>query len=181
MSKFKDSNGYIYVHMPNHHRAKSNGYVAEHIVIAEKIIGRDLKKEEVVHHEDRDRSNNSEDNLFVFATLGDHTRYHRNGLMIKHGDVYISPEVSHKIINCVNCGIECKVLNSRNNSKYCSYKCRDEYSRKSERPSKEDLLNLIKTKSFAEIGRIYNVSDNAIRKWCKSYDLPYRKKDLNIL
>lgn len=47
-----------------------------------------------------------------------------------------------------------------------------------ERPSKEELLELIKTKSFLEIGRIYNVSDNAVRKWCKSYGLPYRKKDI---
>ena len=46
------------------------------------------------------------------------------------------------------------------------------------RPSKEELEILIKTKSFSEIGRNYNVSDNSIRKWCKMYNLPFRKKDL---
>lgn len=25
---------------------------------------------------------------------------------------------------------------------------------------------------------MYGVSDNAIRKWCKQYDLPFRKKDI---
>ena len=50
--------------------------------------------------------------------------------------------------------------------------------RKVDRPSKEELEILIKTKSFSEIGRNYNVSDNSIRKWCKMYNLPFRKKDL---
>lgn len=27
----------------------------------------------------------------------------------------------------------------------------------------------IENKSFVEIGKIYNVSDNAVRKWCKIY------------
>lgn len=46
------------------------------------------------------------------------------------------------------------------------------------RPSKEELLELILNKSFRQIGKDFGVSDNAIRKWCKSYDLPYRKKDI---
>ena len=46
------------------------------------------------------------------------------------------------------------------------------------RPSKETLLNEIKTKSFCAIGKEYGVTDNTIRKWCKFYQLPYRKKDL---
>lgn len=28
------------------------------------------------------------------------------------------------------------------------------------------------------IGRIYHVSDNAVRKWCKKYSLPFNKKDI---
>jgi hypothetical protein len=43
------------------------------------------------------------------------------------------------------------------------------------------LLELIKTKSFKEIGKIYNVSDNAIRKWCKSEGLPYLKSEIKKL
>lgn len=44
-----------------------------------------------------------------------------------------------------------------------------------DRPSKDTLANLIQNHSFVQIGRIYGVSDNAIRKWCKSYGLPFRK------
>lgn len=46
------------------------------------------------------------------------------------------------------------------------------------RPSSEELMTLIKERTFTEIGRMYNVSDNTIRKWCKGYKIPYRKKDL---
>lgn len=47
-----------------------------------------------------------------------------------------------------------------------------------DRPSKEELSELIKKMSFVKIGKMYNVSDNAIRKWCKSYDLPFKRKDI---
>lgn len=49
------------------------------------------------------------------------------------------------------------------------------------KPSKKELYKLILSKPFVQIGNLYNVSDNAIRKWCKSYNLPYRKKDINKL
>lgn len=50
--------------------------------------------------------------------------------------------------------------------------------RRVERPSKEELFELTKNKSFAAIAREYGVSDKAIVKWCKAYGLPYRKKDI---
>ena len=46
------------------------------------------------------------------------------------------------------------------------------------RPSKEELKFLIKEKSMVKIGKMYGVSDNSVRKWCKKYDLPYTKKDI---
>lgn len=59
--------------------------------------------------------------------------------------------------------------------------CYAKSRRKVNRPSKEELFELIKTKSFTEIGKIYNVSDNAIRKWCKAEGLPYLRKDIKNL
>lgn len=44
-----------------------------------------------------------------------------------------------------------------------------------ERPSREELKTLIREKSFLEIGRLYGVSDNSIRKWCDAYGLPRKK------
>lgn len=70
------------------------------------------------------------------------------------------------------------------NSTYCKH-CSPKYHNnsnakviKENRPNKEELLELIKTKSFCEIGRIYEVSDNTIRKWCKKEGLPSTKKEL---
>jgi len=37
---------------------------------------------------------------------------------------------------------------------------------------------LLKQKSFIEIAEEFQLSDTAIRKWCKSYGLPYTQSDL---
>ena len=47
--------------------------------------------------------------------------------------------------------------------------------------SLDDLKLLIRTKSFLEIGRMFGVSDNAIRKWCIKYNLPSRMKDIKAI
>ena len=43
---------------------------------------------------------------------------------------------------------------------------------------KEDIFSEINSYSFLAIGKNYNVSDNAIRKWCVAYNLPKTKKDI---
>lgn len=44
-------------------------------------------------------------------------------------------------------------------------------ARKVLRPSFEELKKLIDNNSWVSIGKLYNVSDNAIRKWAKQYNL----------
>ena len=44
--------------------------------------------------------------------------------------------------------------------------------------TREELKNLIRTQSFLEVGRMYNVTDNAIRKWCDKFNLPRKKSDI---
>ena len=164
-------NGYNMVWNPNHHRASTNGMVYEHILEAEKMLGRQLIDEEVVHHKDEIKNNNSWDNLMVFATESDHSRFHITGLCKLDGDHYIGLE---KRNICPICGKE----TSTNKNQYCSHECFNIANRKTEHPSKEELKELIQTYSFLSLGKMFGVSDNAIRKWCKDYNLPYRKKDL---
>jgi transposase-like protein len=44
-------------------------------------------------------------------------------------------------------------------------------SRKIEWPTKEFLIELLKNMSYVSIGKKYGVSDNAVRKWSKKYEI----------
>ena len=46
-----------------------------------------------------------------------------------------------------------------------------------ERPSKEELIKLLKENNFTKAGKIFGVSDNTIRKWCKYYGISDKAKD----
>ena len=54
-------------------------------------------------------------------------------------------------------------------------------NRKVERPSREELKELIRNKSFTQIGKDYKVSGTAIKKWCDFYNLPRRKRDIKTI
>lgn len=60
--------GYVLIYNPEHHRAKSNGYVKEHIVVMEEKLGRPLKRGENVHHINGIRSDNRHDNLELWIS-----------------------------------------------------------------------------------------------------------------
>lgn len=48
----------------------------EHRIVAERILGRPLKKGEIVHHVDGDKRNNNPENIQVFPSQTEHARYH---------------------------------------------------------------------------------------------------------
>lgn len=51
-------------------------------------------------------------------------------------------------------------------------------TRKVNRPNREELKTMIRNESFLCIGRRYDVSDNAIRRWCKAMNLPTKKTEI---
>lgn len=77
--RYQDADGYIYVYQPNHPFATRSGYVREHRLVMEKILGRYLHPQEVVHHKDGKRANNSPENLRVFSKNAAHLRYELSG------------------------------------------------------------------------------------------------------
>jgi hypothetical protein len=71
------TNGYRCRYEPHHPRAHPNGYVYEHILVAERVLGRALAAGEVVHHIDFDKLNNAPENLHVCASHAEHMEFHR--------------------------------------------------------------------------------------------------------
>lgn len=84
--------------------------------------------------------------------------------------------------------------NTNNDTRYCSdcgapitkfsktglcVNCAHKRSRKVERPSRKELKEMIRSMPFTEIGRIYGCTNSAIRKWCKTYKLPYHREEID--
>ena len=59
--------------------------------------------------------------------------------------------------------------------------CVRKQARKVERPNREELKELLQHYTFTELGKMFGVADNSVRKWCISYDLPSRKKDIILI
>lgn len=70
---------YWYIYQPDHPNATRHGIVAEHRLAMEKILGRFLKPEEVVHHKDKNPENNDPDNLELFPSNGKHLAVELSG------------------------------------------------------------------------------------------------------
>ena len=99
------NNGYIEIIMPDHPNARSNGTILEHRYIASKTLGRPLTKTETVHHLDENKTNNDPENLIVFRTNADHSRFHKIGIKQKMDDgTYICPIKESELKQCAYCG-----------------------------------------------------------------------------
>lgn len=70
---------------------------------------------------------------------------------------------------CINCG--------KPVTKGVTGLCQKCYNKKKAEhiPTKEELKEKIYNNSFVQVGRHYGVTDNAVRRWCKKYNLPYQK------
>lgn len=99
---------------------------------------------------------------------------------INNGETHFRENLSYPLRQtkkehcCKKCGKELK-------SYYATY-CRECYKEELKEEvliSREELKNLIRIKPFTQIGKQFNVSDNAIRKWCDKYNLPRTKKEIN--
>ncbi len=89
-------------------------------------------------------------------------------------DKLIQDLKTHKVYYCKTCGKEVWQGND------CCPECAAKKLRVVERPNRELLKEKIRNQTFISIGNEYGVSDNAIRKWCKAYNLPTKKTNIKM-
>ena len=78
----------------------------------------------------------------------------------------------HKEWICIDCG------NPISKGALRCQECSRLFQQRAERPTREKLKEEIRNPNFVQLGKKYGVADNTIRKWCKSYNLPFRTKDI---
>lgn len=84
--------GYLYIYTIQRNGLKNKGsnWFSEHRMLAEYVLDRKMTKNEVIHHYDFDRLNNSLDNLILMSDVA-HKKLHE-GIMIKVNKQKWSPE-----------------------------------------------------------------------------------------
>ena len=134
---------YILVYAPEHDRAVAEGYVAEHILVAEKALGRTLTQGEEVRHINGNTHDNRPENLEVTSPNADFR-------VVSLNDIVSDRKPIRTFIPCKfqkPCWKEIRSKIARENNIYLPYRC-----------------------SFQEEGDIYKCShfwnylDNELRK-----------------
>lgn len=165
-------NGYVIVEYPEHPKAFDTGTgffgVYEHTLIAEEfVLDRSLKEGEVVHHLDKNRTNNSPDNLLVLSNPS-HGKLH--SWMAKHKIVPDEKQKERNDLGCVRCRVcEKPVLPSET---FCSQECHSKGKVfKYEHPDKKTLEELVWSKPTTALAKEFGVSDKAVEKLCKKLEV----------
>ena len=70
-----DRNGYWYIRIPEHPKSSKQGYVAEHHVVMEAVLGHYIEAGMVVHHINEDKKDNRACNL-QYMSDSEHKRLH---------------------------------------------------------------------------------------------------------
>lgn len=75
---YVNTQGYRLIYSPNHPNKDIRNCVREHILIAEKALGKYVNyPQEVIHHINENKLDNCVDNLYFFSDRKEHDRYHQ--------------------------------------------------------------------------------------------------------
>ncbi|MGE8079255.1 HNH endonuclease [Peribacillus loiseleuriae] len=172
-SNIMEIDNYILVYRPDHPKAYKagsyKGYIYEHILISELVLGRSLEEGEQVHHFNFNGKDNRKENLIVLHKA-QHMKLHR--LIEYYGlenIIKANSTKGHLVQACKNC----YEYTLSDNKKFCCDDCKKEYTekKKKEKPSKEELVSLLDDFLLAEISNSYNVSSKTLKKWIKEYEI----------
>ena len=92
-----DRDGYILCKANDHPHANSGGYVREHRLVMEAVLGRFLLSEEVVHHINGQKADNRLANLQLYASNAEHKKDDMVGNSWAKGDIR-NPKRSRRTI-----------------------------------------------------------------------------------
>lgn len=161
-------------------------YVYKHILVAEQMLRRRLKKGECVHHKDLNKKNNNPDNLIVFASMSDHVLYHNGASIYLDGDVWKANPINRSFKRiCIICGRAFTVKDKKEDKtrKYCSYACAHKSFSRLYDLNCEDEIKFItellyaNNGNFSKVAKMLNISGNAIYNRLKRKGLPCHSKD----
>jgi len=113
---------YIIIWKPDHPRA-SNGYVLQHLLIAEKVVGKLLPFPIVIHHVNGIGTDNRPENLVICENTGYHTLIHARQRALEscgHADWK----------KCYYCHQYDSINNLKKSSGYYHLKCNQEYKQR---------------------------------------------------
>lgn len=149
--------GYMYCYNPSHPLANKAGKVYEHRYVMSLHLGRWLTSDEVVHHKDEDKTNNSLSNLEL-TNASEHAKIHAK----ENGCV-------HYEYLCEFCGKSFDTTIAKA-QRFCSHSCATKSTRKFE-VSKDTLGKLLWEYPTSHISKMFGVSDKAIEKRAKKLGL----------
>lgn len=135
----------------------------------EKIIGviKDLETTELYHREIAEKWNISKEMVQGINT-GRYWKQDREYPIQK-----AHQPKAKKIYYCIDCNKEI----TKGSTRCLSCENQRRKNRQLE-VTREELKNLIRTTPFTQIGKMFSVSDNTIRKWCDKYNLPRKASDI---
>lgn len=81
----RHNRGYVLAYAPKHPNAHADGYVMLHTILVERVIGRYLNREEVVHHVNHVRDDNRIENLLLMDKH-EHMSMHMKERQMKRGN-----------------------------------------------------------------------------------------------
>lgn len=176
---------------PSNPRATKEGYVYTHVLVAEKKLGRYLKPEECVHHIDENKYNNNPDNIMVFRTIADHTAYHQGVPAMSDNDVWFCPTKGAGLVCPICLDIKDRkapMCRACSNKRKQNDRINNHVNKTNSQnlnivgfPAREMLKSQIRDMNFEEIGRIYGVTGNTIKKWCDKYELPRHQHTIKLI